>query len=215
MNQDMVKYYHQRAKEYEKIYHKPERQSDLEKASLLLQNIFRDKNVLELAAGTGYWTEKIAHTARQVLATDINQSVLDIAASKKYISNNVSFQIADIYKLSFNKKFESLFAGFLWSHLKIKEHHNFLKTIQNTVHPGGLAVIMDNLFVADNNRPITHTDEEGNTYQTRELEDRSRHLVLKNFPTESYLRELLNKKAINVQYYDLKYYWILCFQTLE
>jgi hypothetical protein len=37
MNKDLVEYYKERAKEYELIYAKPERQEDLKKAAEILQ----------------------------------------------------------------------------------------------------------------------------------------------------------------------------------
>lgn len=60
MNTDIISYYKDRAKEYEKKYSKPERQEDLKSIATILQEIFADKQVLEIACGTGYWTEKIA-----------------------------------------------------------------------------------------------------------------------------------------------------------
>ena len=56
MNTDLIKYYKKRAKEYENIYLKPERQNDILKAAIILQDIFTDKNIFEIACGTSYWT---------------------------------------------------------------------------------------------------------------------------------------------------------------
>src|SRR5678809_427405 len=100
MNTNLVSYYSDRAKEYEKIYAKPERQDDLKRSSVILQEIFEDKNVFEVCCGTGYWTEKIAATASSIFATDINESMLEIARHKQSLKAKVTFGIADIYNLS-------------------------------------------------------------------------------------------------------------------
>ena len=92
MNKDLVAYYKERAKEYEQIYSKPERQEDLKKIAEILQDFFTAKNLIERACGTGYWTERISETARSIIATDINDSVLEIAKSKSYPNNNVIFK---------------------------------------------------------------------------------------------------------------------------
>ena len=44
----LVEYYKLRAKEYDKLYARPDRQENLREASEILQNIFRDKNVFEI-----------------------------------------------------------------------------------------------------------------------------------------------------------------------
>ena len=121
MNTDIVSYYKDRALEYEKIYSKPERQEDLKIATGILHEIFAGKQVLEIACGTGYWTEKIAEKASSVLATDINETVIDVAKKKGLSAEHVSFEIADIYNFPAHDKFESLFGGFIWSHVLLQD----------------------------------------------------------------------------------------------
>lgn len=209
MNADMVFYYQERAKEYEKIYDKPERQHDLNEAKKLLEKIFFGKEVLELACGTGYWTEKIAATAKEILATDINNSVIEIAKSRTYTSAKVKFETSDIYKLNNNVKHESLFAGFIWSHIKLQELERFIITVNNLVKHGGTIVLMDNNFVEGSSTLISETDDFGNTYQIRKLEDGTMHKILKNFPDEDFIKYQLKNKATNIKFINLKYYWIL------
>src|ERR1051326_861454 len=89
----LLDYYARRAGEYEKIFAKPERQPDLVALRALLPGLFAGRDVLEIACGTGYWTPIISESARSILATDINEEVLDIARHKAYPNRNVTFQI--------------------------------------------------------------------------------------------------------------------------
>ena len=213
MNKDLIAYYNKRAKEYEKVYLKPERQDELNSATTLLQNIFSDKTVYEIACGTGFWTEKIAETATSIFATDINKAVIEIAQQKQYQKSNVTFGLEDIFKLSGDNKYESAFGGFIWSHIKLQDLNRFIDSINNLTLPGGTVVFMDNNFVKESNHPITNTDEDGNTFQTRKLEDGTTHLVLKNFPTESFLRTKLTGIVTDFKFINLKYYWLLTYKT--
>jgi len=213
MNTDLVSYYKDRAEEYEKIYSKPERQEDLKSAATILQEIFADKQVLEIACGTGYWTKKIAVTATSIFATDINESVIEIAKKKDFSSKQVSFGIADIYNFSGNNKFESLFGGFIWSHILLQDLDKFLSTVNSLVSPGSTVVFMDNNFVEGSNHPITERDAHGNSFQTRKLEDNTTHLVLKNFPTEIFLQQKLKDIGGEIKFFNLTYYWIICYTT--
>lgn len=213
-NDDLTTYYAQRAAEYEAIYAKPERQADLKAAAGMLQDIFRGKTVLEIACGTGYWTQKIAETAANILATDINESVLEIARLKAYPFDNVHFSQADLYDIQSKPLSESLFGGFIWSHIKLEELPHFLKATHALVQPGGLIVFMDNRYVEGSSTPISEHDLQGNTYQQRVLKDGTAYSVLKNFPDQSALEKTLAGKAQNIQFIQLQYFWICAYQTL-
>ncbi len=213
MNTDLISYYKDRAEEYEKIYSKPERQDDLQRAAMVLQDSFAGKEVLEIACGTGYWTERIAQSAASIFATDINEAVIEVAKRKSYANANIAFGIADIYNFTGQKKYESLFAGFIWSHIYLQDLDKFSASINRLVVPGGTVVIMDNHFVAGSNHPVTDTDKQGNTFQTRKLENGTTHLVLKNFPAKEFLYRKLEGIASNIQLINLTYYWILSYTT--
>ena len=213
MNNDLVAYYHARANEYEKIYQKPERQQDIITATEILQETFVNKNVLEIACGTGFWTERIATTALSVIATDINQAVLDVAKQKTYSNGTVTFKLENIFSPLTERKYESLFGGFIWSHIKLEELDIFIDHINKAVEPNGMVVLMDNLYVEGSSTPITETDIKGNTYQKRILEDGTNHMVLKNFPSEEFIFKLLAGKACNIKFRQLTYFWILTYNT--
>ncbi len=214
MNEDLIAYYQQRVNEYERIYHKPERQEDLAKATELLQKIFRNKEVFEIACGTGFWTEQIAKTARSVFATDINETVLTIAKTKSYSPATVTFTKADLFKLTNSKKYQSLFGGFIWSHIKLEELSHFIDVTNNQVQKGGTVVFMDNNYVQGSSTPITEKDEWDNTYQTRKLDDGTMHKVIKNFPTESFIRQVLKNKAQEIRFINLPYFWLVKFESV-
>lgn len=205
---DLIRYYKDRAPEYDKLYTRADRQEHLREASDILQNIFRGKEVLEIACGTGYWTEQISRTAKSILATDINEAMLTVAKTKHYAPAPVVFEKRDMYASS-EKKHESLFGGFIWSHILVQERDGFIDAMNNHVVPGGTVAFIDNLYVEGSNLPITETDAQGNTYQTRTLDNGTQHKVLKNFPTEEELRKLLDGKAGDVRFTPLPYYWIL------
>ncbi|MCW3107426.1 MAG: putative methyltransferase [Segetibacter sp.] len=213
MNSDIISYYKDRAKEYETIYSKPERQGDLLLAAQLLQDIFTGKSVFEIACGTGYWTEIISKTAHSILATDINDTVIEVAKSKSYYPASVRFQIADIFAIHDLNKQESLFGGFIWSHTHLQDLNSFIAIANSHVKIGGTVVFIDNNYVEGSNLPVTETDNFGNTYQTRTLENGTVHKVIKNFPSESFIRQLLVDKVSDLNFINLQYYWILMYKV--
>ncbi|MBS1731633.1 MAG: class I SAM-dependent methyltransferase [Bacteroidetes bacterium] len=215
MNTDLITYYKDRAKEYEKIYLKPERQDDLLSSTTILQELFANKSVIEIACGTGYWTEKISKSANSIFATDINKTVIEIAEQKDFSNAQVTFGLADIFNFKPDNKYDSLFGGFIWSHIQLQDLDKFLNTVNKFVLPGGTIVFIDNNFVEGSNHSITNIDEQGNSFQTRKLDNGTTHLVLKNFPTENFLRKKLSNIATDIQFINLTYFWILSYRPLE
>ena len=206
----MVNYYADRAQEYERIYHKPERQDDLRRLRDLVERTFAGTHVFEVACGTGYWTEIVARSAASVVATDINEEVLRIARSKLSDTPKVVFSKEDAYALPIlPQQFTAGFSGFWWSHLPKSKIQDFLRGLHRVLSTGARVVFIDNAYVEGSSTPISRTDEYGDTYQIRRLDDGSRHEVLKNFPTESELHAAVEGLATDVRVEFLQYYWIL------
>ena len=53
-------YYKTRASVYDRVYDYPERQTDPAVLKTYVADQFTDRHVIEVAAGTGYWTKQIA-----------------------------------------------------------------------------------------------------------------------------------------------------------
>ncbi len=204
-------YYARRAGEYEKIFAKPERQPDLAGLRTLLPGLFAGRDVLEVACGTGYWTRVISGSARSILATDINQEVLEIARLKTYPNHNVTFQIAEAYTLAnVTGRFSAGFAGFWWSHIPKQRLSLFLDCFHSKLCPGASAVFLDNNYVEGSSTPIARRDRDGNTFQQRKLEDGAEFEVLKNFPNGTELCASVNASAHDAEVTQFKHYW--CFR---
>lgn len=205
----MKRYYAARAREYERIYEKPERQADLARMRMSVASRLAGRRVLEVACGTGYWTQHFAPAAHDVLATDASAEVLAIAATKSLPPGRVRFAIADAYDLPRESPpRDAAFAGFWWSHVAVADRHRFLAGLAARLAPGALLVMLDNRFVAGSSTPIAETDSAGNTWQHRRLDDGSRHRVLKNFPHPEALAADLAMVGERVMVDVLDYYWV-------
>jgi SAM-dependent methyltransferase len=206
----MAGYYARRASEYERVYQKPERQADLRRLADLLSTAFAGQDVLEVACGTGYWTQFIAKSSRSIVATDINPEVLDIARRKDYASCRVTFLESDAYSLAdIETDCTAGFHGFWWSHIPIQKIGAFLDSFHSALSKDALVVMIDNAYVEGSSTPISRRDKHGNTFQIRQLQDGSKHEVLKNFPSPSELRTTLDPHANDVQVMQLDHYWMV------
>src|SRR6185436_16748370 len=188
---NLAAFYARRAAEYERIYAKPERQADLALLRARIAALFSGRSVLEVACGTGYWTAVIAPQAKAITAIDAAEETLAIARSKQYPAGRVEFMQGDAYALP-DGRHDALFAGFWWSHVPLARLDAFLAGAARAVAPGAVVAFLENRYVEGSRTPLSRRDAEGNTYQTRKLDDGSTHEVLKNFPAD---RELVERAS--------------------
>ena len=209
MTAELEQYYADRAPEYDRIYRKPERQADLRAIENWLPTLFARKSVLEIACGTGYWSQFLAPVARSMVAIDASNEVLQIARAR-VTAENAAFIKGDAYRPPDGQvPFQSAFAGFWLSHIPKARLEEFFRELHRVLAPGAKVVLLDNLYVEGSSTPLFAQDEEGNTYQSRTLDDGSTHRVLKNFPSEHGLREMVAAIATDVEYHHWQYFWAL------
>lgn len=205
----LAEYYRERAAEYDEVYTRPERQADLARLRGLLPPLVAGRRVLEVAAGTGYWTQVLAEAAEAITATDVNAETVAIAAQRDYAGAPVSLQRADAFQLDeIPGEFDVVFCGFWWSHLLRADIPRFLAGVRERVGPGGSLVLLDNRYVPGSSHPIAMTTPGGDTYQQRQLADGRGYEVVKNFPDRAQLAADLADVATDLVITELEYYWL-------
>lgn len=209
----MQSYYAARASEYDRIYQKPERQADLQKLRAWLPPLFAGKRVLEVACGTGYWTQFIAPVAAAVVALDSAPETMAIARTR-VAADRVRFAVGDAYRLPTDQgPFDAAFAGFWFSHVPMARQREFLAGLGAVLQPGASVVLLDNRYVQGSSQPIAERDAQGDTWQLRRLADGSEHRVLKNFPDEAELQAQIAGLGTGGRFTRWQYYWTFEYST--
>ena len=210
---ELQRYYAARAGEYDRVYEKPERQADLLSLRRWLPGRFQGAHVIEVACGTGYWTQSIAPVAADVVAIDSAPETLEIARAR-VLEGAVRFLVGDAYRLPHELgRFDAALAAFWFSHVPLARRTEFLDGLASVLEPGGRVVLVDNRYVEGSSSPVGDPDREGNTYQLRRLDDGSTHLVLKNFPTEEELRACVGGAGAGFTYIAFDFYWAVEYRT--
>jgi len=98
---NVTEYYAERAPVYDKTagYADPEAEELRVPIKARYRRMFEGHKVLEVACGTGYWTQVIGEVAESVLAIDINPSLVSGGEDRCKHLPNVKFQIADAYSM--------------------------------------------------------------------------------------------------------------------
>lgn len=209
----MRAYYASRAPYYDAVYLKPERARDIAFLADYLPAAFAGRSVLEVACGTGYWTQHLARTAARLVAVDAGPEPLAFARLRPH-AERVTFRLQDAYTLPADLgEFDAAFAGLWFSHVPVERRAEFLRSLHARLRPRAKVIFIDNSEVQCREWPIVETDARGNTYQRRQLRDGSVHRVLKNFPAEDELRRLLSPFASNVSFRPLDNFWLLEYEA--
>jgi ubiquinone/menaquinone biosynthesis C-methylase UbiE len=183
MSEDMVKYYRGRAREYEEIYEwrDPDRHEEQEFMSIELKKTFRGRRVLDVGCGTGYWTQRISETAESIVGIDINETVLEIAQSKKY-SCPVKFLVMNVHNMDFGEiKYNGITASFMLSHILKQDIPRWIEHVHSVIEPRTNVFFADNNYIDGIGGKLKIKPNDPNTYKLRTLKDGTQHLIVKNY----------------------------------
>lgn len=210
----MKAYYKERAPVYDQVYHYPERQNDLRFLEDYVTQSFAGLDVLEIAAGTGYWTQFISQKAQSVLATDIIREVLERLENRN-LPSIVRTKVIDAYSLiDISSQFNGAFAGLWLSHVPKQKLKAFILGLHHHLKAGARVIFIDNSAVQCKRLPITDKDVFDNTYQDRLLENDTIYKVLKNFPTRDELLRLVEGISSEAEYIELDNFWLFTYKTI-
>jgi 2-polyprenyl-3-methyl-5-hydroxy-6-metoxy-1,4-benzoquinol methylase len=205
----MEAYYRERAAEYDEFYQVPRRQDGLAQLKVWLIEQVRGQVILEVAAGTGFWTEVAASVAKAITATDYNPETLAIAA-KRRLGPHTTLLAADAYRLpEFDIRFDVGMAMLWWSHIEKGRCAEFLAHFTSRLRPGSLVLLIDQNYQDGKSNPISRTDDWGNLYTLRKLATGATYEIVKNYPSDDELRRTFAETCDNVSVRQLGEFWAL------
>jgi len=206
----LVDYYRARAPEYEQAYyrHQPGRRKEISDEMEYLQELAKDKDILDIACGTGYWTQIMSQTAHFITAADISVEMLRVALKKSYKAPT-EFVLADLIRLPFQaSSFDLVALGFWFSHQPKQDYDQFFRQLAQLPKDNGLIWMIDNNPPAEgSNIESVRTDSYGNNYKRRCLENGEEYVILKNYFNEKQLREIFSSNFIIKRLVYKTYYW--------
>jgi SAM-dependent methyltransferase len=200
LTDEILHYYSERSGEFDETagYLHSRGESLREPLKAEFRSVLGGHDVLEIASGTGYWTQVIAETARSVLATDASESMIALARKRLYGKENVTFRVADAYSLAgVSGRFTAAFSHWWWSHIPKSRIPSFISALHGKLVGGAVVLLSDQLFYPFEGRRI---DEEGNILEKRTLRDGRTFEVVKNFPTREELLSHFTGIAEEIEY---------------
>ncbi len=189
--QSMKTYYSERAQEYDEWFYRRGRYNrssesnarwfaEVDEVLQALDNAKLEGDVLELAPGTGIWTEKLLRTAATITAVDASPEMIAINRAR-IASERVSYLQADLFSWRPARTYDAVFFGFWISHVPLEKLDAFLASVASMLRPAG------KLFFVDGRREPTSTavnhqlPEPDSQTMVRKLNDGRAFEIVKNF----------------------------------
>jgi demethylmenaquinone methyltransferase/2-methoxy-6-polyprenyl-1,4-benzoquinol methylase len=158
---EQLNYYRARAHEYDEWWL---RKGRYDRGAVLNGQWFADASVvisalkafapagriLELACGSGIWTEKLLSFAAHLTAVDGSREMLDVNAARLR-SPLVRYVEGDLFEWKPGEQFDVVFFGFWLSHVPPERFDEFWKLVRSCLAPGG------RVFFVDSRREPTST----------------------------------------------------------
>ena len=164
-------------------------------------------DVLELACGTGLWTEQLLTTARSVMAVDAAPEVLEINRQRLH-STKVRYVQADLFTWRPEERFDAVFFGFWLSHVPPQRFEAFWQIVADPLKPGGRMFFVDSKFdptsTARDHTPVDPVQGEA----LRRLNDGREYRVVKIFYARAELQDRLRLLGWNTTVSETPHYFI-------
>jgi len=178
---DQRDYYRARAPSYEHdLYAWPGAEDALELATSAVP---ADGSILELACGTGVWTERLLSRSADVTAVDAAPEMISIARTR---AGGARYVVADVFEWQPDRRYDTVFFGFWLSHVPVDRFASFWQTVRTALADGGRAVFVDeHVSGRDKERWL----EPGIALRT--LPDGSEHRIVKHHVEPDELRARL------------------------
>jgi demethylmenaquinone methyltransferase/2-methoxy-6-polyprenyl-1,4-benzoquinol methylase len=187
---EQVEYYRARASEYDEWFlrqgrydHGPEHRAawfgEVALIEAALHQELQSGEVLELACGTGLWTQQLVRQHARVVALDASPEAIAINR-RRVQSRVVEYVLSDLFTWQPEARFDAVFFSFWLSHVPRNEFEVFWAKVAASLKPKGRVFFIDSLLEqASTARDHAPLDQSG--LVARRLNDGREYKIVKIF----------------------------------
>jgi SAM-dependent methyltransferase len=180
------RYYRERAPEYDDWWFRrdayaldPETEArwfaDVRELEAALEAFGPRGDVLELAAGTGVWTQQLLRFTESVTAVDAVAEVLELNRART--GGAAEYVLADVFEWQPPREFDVCFFSFWHSHVPSRHFEAFWQLVGRALKPEGRVFLVDNARLGDSRHLVSSTGE----VARRRLSDGREFDIVKRF----------------------------------
>jgi demethylmenaquinone methyltransferase/2-methoxy-6-polyprenyl-1,4-benzoquinol methylase len=201
---EQIDYYRARAGEYDEWFHRHGRydrgathkeqwQHELATLQAALANAPPYRRALELACGTGLWTERLAAHADAVTAVDAAQEMLEINRARVDRSSiaqaTVEYVETDIFQWQPPHRYDLVFFSFWLSHVPATRFDQFWELVDKALASDGTVFFVDSAYTPNSTALDHKLGTRSDDTEPRRLNDGREFNIVKIFYEPEALQE--------------------------
>ncbi|MBD2168243.1 class I SAM-dependent methyltransferase [Calothrix membranacea FACHB-236] len=221
--EQQIAYYSARANEYDQWFYRLGRYDrgeeinqrwfqEVDIVKQALHQIGQFDKILELACGTGIWTQELLKNGNKITAIDASEEVIAINRSKLN-SQNIEYQQIDLFTWEPNAEYDLVFFSFWLSHVPPELLESFLVKVYKSVRLGGQVFIIDSRFEPTSTANNHILNDDGNIYKSRKLNDGKEFQIVKIFYQPDALHKHLAQVGFKADVKLTEHYFIYAHAT--
>ena len=215
--QKQIEYYRARAQEYDEWFYRQGyydwgpafKQRWEQEVQIVREQLHRSvggAHILEMASGTGIWTQELVKIGGQVTALDASPEMIAINQAKLG-SEQVTYQQTNLFQWQPQRQYDMAFFGFWLSHVPADKLSPFLQGVSRALKPQG------RLFFVDSQRPETASPAKralqiDDSRESRALNDGRRFEIVKIYYDPRQLTETLRRHGFDIEVQATPNYFI-------
>ena len=135
-----IEYYRRRASEYDETSIECVERASRE-YGCLIDHLDPRGDLLEIACGTGLWTQHLAGRAETLTAIDSSPEMIELARSRVGLGGE--FIVVDVFAWEPSRRYDSIFFGFWLSHVPPQRFGAFWQFLDRCLAPRGRVLFVD------------------------------------------------------------------------
>lgn len=215
---EQILYYRRRADEYDDWFHRKGRYDrgeaqrrgwfeEVEEVRRKLDAAKPRGRVLELACGTGLWTERLAPHADSVTALDTSPEVI-VRNSARIASDHVRYLQADLFSWQPDQAYDFVFFGFWLSHVPEARFEAFWRLVRRCCAPEATIFFVDNRREPRSNAVDQRLGAPGSETARRRLDDGSEFTIIKRFFEPAALERRLRSLGFDFRVRETQHFFV-------
>lgn len=214
---NQIAYYRARAQEYDEWFYRQghydqgetlnavwRQEADTVRQQLL--STVSVPHILEMASGTGIWTQELIKIGVQVTALDASPEMIEINRAKVQ-SDSVSYQLTNLFEWQPEQPYDMVFFGFWLSHVPDDKLSSFLQMVHQALKPGGRLFFVDSRKI-QSGTSVRQSITTENNIQKRVLNDGSEFEIIKIYYDPERLTQTLQAHGFDITVQTTPTYFI-------